>query len=48
MRKNMTKLTKSKPGCWITNLAKSQRPLLCGLMERVVWRAIGDLKPIPG
>ena len=44
----MTKLTKSKPARWITSLAKSQRPLPRGLMERVVWRAIGDLKPFPG
>jgi hypothetical protein len=44
----MTKLTKSKPAGWITSLAKSQRPPPRGLMERVVWRAIGDLKPFPG
>ena len=31
-----------------TRLAKSQRGLLRGLTERVVWHAVDDLKPFPG
>jgi ParB-like nuclease domain len=43
----MTKLTKAKPTRRGTRLA-SERRLLRGLRERVVWHPVDDLKPFPG
>jgi ParB-like chromosome segregation protein Spo0J len=44
----MTKLGKSKPTRRVARLAKTQRPLPRGLEERVIWRALSDLKSFAG
>lgn len=44
----MTKLTKAKSTSQVTRFANTQRRLPRGLTERIVWQAVGDLKPFPG
>jgi DNA modification methylase len=44
----MSKFTKAKSSSRVTRSANTQRPLPRGLTERVVWRAVHDLKPFPG
>jgi DNA modification methylase len=44
----MTRVTNTKPIRRVVPLAKTQGRLPRGLMERIVWHSVGDLKPFPG